>query len=384
MFQFLIASALCLSLVSQDDAPPRIERPSSTQQAPSSAPEDLTRLDIEELIRRLPAAGCEWRWDNARGEVVTDPAAEEMARRITAGAKLSDDLWRVALLSTGAVRFHPKWPKDEDYCISLAVPRWLGIAQIRLDPRSHEMRATTVGELFVGLSGTGAMIDARDARLGRRLGKAAAVTTEITFDVEVERRESLLADPDDPPPGMLWKGTITVPGELVDGFNQMAQPVDNEVVAEAVRDAVGAGFRRWGQDQRRVPFVVIDPDCAKYPMLETTGLDIKVEVLDGDEIIAESWLLAGDFDALALSSSIQTGKKRFYGSANLNVQDNNVNPANWVLRLSGQTDHIWLLWHAEQRWSGTITIPWAQAVEHERERTAVTGRGPEVSTPYWK
>jgi hypothetical protein len=133
-----------------------------------------------------------------------------------------------------------------------------------------------------------------------------------------------------------------------------------------------------------VPFLVIDPDTTRFPILETTGLDIKVELLEGDKVVAESWLVAGNFDRLALSASLNTGKKRFYGSANLKVPEDSLKVSDWVLRLSGRSDHIWLLWDAQQYWSGTFTVPWSQVVEHENQRTVATGRGPEVSTPYWK
>lgn len=390
MRQLLIAAVLPLFMISQHESGMQVESPPSTQAAAAaSEPEDLSGLNIAELIQRLPAAGCEWRWDDARQDGVTDPAAAEMKRRITRGTKLTDEQWRLALLSTGAIRFHPKWPQEEEYCVSLTIPRWLGLAQIRLNPQLAGLHATQVGELLQGFSGTGAMIDARDARMGRAIGKLPVNTNQVTFDVEVERGKSLnaFAERDESvllPPGILWKGAITVPVQLVDKLNQIADPVDNDATAAAVRDAVGARFRQWGEVVQEVPFLVIDPDCTKFPFLETIGLDIKVELLEGDKVIAESWLVAGDFDELSLASSIQKGKRRFYGWTTLKIEGDRANQAAWVLKLSGRLDHISLLWHATQYWSGTISMPWMQAVEHEKERTAVNGRGPEMSTPYWK
>jgi hypothetical protein len=55
--------------------------------------------------------------------------------------------------------------------------------------------------------------------------------------------------------------------------------------------------------------------------LETTGFDLKVELLEGDHLIAESSLLASDFDELSLGGSIRDGKKRFYGSTNLKTPE---------------------------------------------------------------
>lgn len=49
--------------------------------------------------------------------------------------------------------------------------------------------------------------------------------------------------------------------------------------------------------------------------------------------------------------------------------------------MTGVSDHVLALWDARERWSGTITIPFAEAIERERKRTGRKGQGPELSTP---
>ncbi len=348
--------------------------------------EDLSALTLDELIRRLPPAGEEMSRDRVNGGLTKDLVSAEMGGRLDAGVILTDQQWREALILAGVIRFHARWPKDEDYRISLTVPRWLRVAQIRLSPQVQGMTSTSVGELSVPISGTYAMIDARDARQGRKLGKVPPGTSKIIFDVEVERGRS---DPfgieeRGPPPGVLWKGTVTVPVELVETFDQIADAVTNEEMERAVRDAVGAGLREWGDEPRPIPFLVIDPDCAQFPILETTGLDLRVEVLRDGAVLSESWLVATDADSLGLLGSISKGRHRFYGSTNLKLDGDTSGADRWVLRLTGQSDHIRGLWEARQRWSGVIEIPWTEAVKHEAERVGPAGRGPEMSTPYWK
>lgn len=384
--RYLLLVFLLVTSTSTKSEPPAVDSASSgAATAPDEmADDEFARLTMDELIALLPPAGKELRRGRTMGEIGFHPASEEMQRRLAAGAELTDEQWVSALLSTGAIRFRPKWPKDQEYVLSLTVPRWLGLVQIRLLPRTEALQATSVGRLLAGFSGTGAAIDARDARLGRRLGKLPPETTEIIFDVEIERGRNFLSlknEGDQEPPGILWEGSIRIPVEIVDDLPQIADPVNEERIAEAVRDAIGAGFRPWGSAVN-VPFVLIDPDITRFPFLKDIGLSIRVEVLRGEQVVAESRLIASDFDTLALFSSICSDSERYYGSANLVIPEDEIEE--WTLRLTGTDDHLLILWHARRYWSGTITIPWNAAVEHEMQRTADRPRGPEMGTPYWK
>jgi hypothetical protein len=113
-------------------------------------------------------------------------------------------------------------------------------------------------------------------------------------------------------------------------------------------------------------------------------LSIRVELLEHGTVVAEGWLVAADIDRLALTSSISKARKRFYGSSNLKVPADGTDRSAWVLRLTGKSDYVHYLWDAEQWWSGTMTIPWNEAVVHETARVAPNGRGPEVSTPHFR
>ncbi len=355
-----------------------------------TAHDDVSSMTMADLIECLPPAGEEYRWDHAAQTGQEDPASEEMARRLAEGT-LTDEQWRRVLITTGSLRFHDRWPEDEEYAISMTVPRWLRIAQIRVHPRVEGMRSAKVGQLLSSMCGTFELIDARDARRGRRIGTLPTETREIVFDVEVERGRSWLAGPfereagDPGPSGILWKGTITRPVEVVQSWEEAVPTARGEELDAAVRDAVGAGFRTWGSRDSRVPFLVIEPDCDRFPVLATTALDIKVELLDGGRVVADSWLVASEADRLALlANSIRESRERFYGSTNLDVPSTVADTSAWSLRLTGTADHVSVLWHAKQHWAGTITIPWDEAMKHEATRTAHRGRGPEVSTPYRK
>lgn len=379
-----IAGPLFLAATAAPCDPPETREPGTVKVV---AANDLASLGIDDLIKRLPPAGQEWRWDRGESKGVEHPASLEMRRRVVADG-LTDEQWQKALLESGAIRLRSRWPRAEEYRASLTVPRWLGLTQIRLTPRMEGGRTIAAGELMWSFSGTFPAMRARDARLGNSMGVIPEGTTELVFDVEVERgRAGRMFREDEgeaPPPGMLWSGTLSLPIQLVDSFAEAIPPVQGEELDGAVRDAIGAGFRRWGKEDE-VGFVLVDPDCDRFPILKTTGLDLKVELLQSNEALMrgeqllEGKLVASDADLMTTLSSVRTGSHRFYGSMNVGI----ARPADttkWHIRITGGSDHLWALWHAKQRWAGSITIPWDEAVEKE----VGVDRGPEISTPYMK
>jgi hypothetical protein len=342
--------------------------------------EDLSRLSMDELIARLPPAGLEWRWRSDLNDGVEDPASLEMERRI-ATEQLTDDQWRSVLLERGTLRFRKRWPRDRDYAISLTVPRWLGVTQIRVHPRFERGVDVKVGDLVSGFCGTHALWKEHDARKGRSVGPLPAGTTKVVFDVEIERggswRDGLHGDASGhPAPGMLWKGTITQPIELVDSWEQALPPASGGALDEAVRKGIGAVVREWGPERRTLPIVLIDPDCSLHPSLATTGLDIRVELVKDGEVLAETRLLASNTDVLSLMSSLSPAPLRFYDSAALQVEGDIDDTRGWVLRLTGEPKDVQPLWDATQYWSGTFTIPWSEAVANETKRAGRDGRFP--------
>jgi len=382
----LTVSLLALAFLAQVQA----QAPPCTQEtAIDLTTEQLATASVDELISCMASAGGELSWDRTTGERIENPVCAEMRRRIAAGAALTNAQWQSALLVSGAIRYHARWPRNQEYRISLTVPYWLGLSQIRVHPHNPSMKSTEIGELMTSFDGTSALIDARDARWGRNLGTVPDGVTEIVLDVEVERGKSsdlLVAwgqSEPGPVPGVLWRGTIALPFEAVESLDEVAEPVNDEDLERAVRDAIGAGLRQWGDTAQPVPYVVVDPDCTRFPVLESTGLDLRVELIKGDKTIAETSLLAADFDKLALMSSTRTGSKRSYGSASFDIDPSSFDPRDCILRISGRSDHIGLLWEAKRRWSGTIDIPWTDAARHEQDQLGSQDERLEMSTPHW-
>jgi len=354
----------------------------------SLASEDLTSLSLDDLIDRLPPAGEEWWFDFERGDGVESPVTQEMSRRLET-AILTDDQWRRALLGTGAIRLRTRWPREVPYAISLTVPRWLAPAQIKVAPTMSGWRTVAAGELVYGSSGTRPAMRARDARVGQELGPLPEAATNIEFEIEIRRSWTWLDAR--PMPGgarvreelfpLIWRGTIVSRLEPIDSWHALLPGAHNEALDEAVRRSLGAGMRVWG-NQGLVPYLVIDPDTSARPVLATTGLDLRAELLDGETVMSVAALLASDLDCFALSNSVSRARKRFYGSCKFEVPEIPTDTSRWRVRITGRLRHPMRLWSATTHWSGSMVISWNELVAQEQRRCGAMGRGPERSTPH--
>ena len=346
----------------------------------------LAEMPLPELLEQVPPVGCEWRYDRTTGKGLEHPVSAELARRLSAGAVLTDEQWRMALIESRAIVVRDKWPAGEPLAVSMTVPRWLGLAQIRAQPRLRSLKLAKAGELMWSFSGTWPAIRARAAK-HQTIGHLPADITSLTFHVTVERGRNGLFDEDAPPPGVLWKGEMTFPVEVVATIDEAVPPARHAELDEAVAHAVCAGVWSWGD--REVVYVAVDPDTDRFAALARTGLSLRIEVLKAGEPVEEAIVVAHRLDDLLAATSVSTAWFRLFGSCNLEsvpaaVVTNADELQEWTLRVSGVSDHVLVLWDAEVRWGGMITIPLAEALTRERQRAGPTGRGPRVSTPWPK
>jgi len=91
-------------------------------------------------------------------------------------------------------------------------------------------------------------------------------------------------------------------------------------------------------------------------------------------------------DTLLIGSSVSPAWFRVFDSCGLaSVTADDVADASrmdrWALRVTGVPDHVLVLWDAESRWAGEVTIPLAEAVAREQRRAGPAGQGPQVWTP---
>lgn len=369
---FAISAVACAATaLGQTELPPR-----STSNDRAATSDDLTQLDMDALIQRLPPAGLEFRLDGESGKFSEDPASVEMRRRVVT-VNLTDQQWRNALFGTGAIRFRDRWPRNAEYSVSMTLPRWLGIAQIRVKPRLAALRERSVGILYLAICGNGLMAERELARRGNPMGTVPDEEMKLVFDVEVERGQS----EDDRrydkekygTPGILWKGVVTRPLQIVERPDEVLPCATNAELRAAIHDSIVAGVSWFGNAE-----VAIDPDLVKYPFLERVALDLRVELLAEGKLLAETSLVATDVDTAALNASRCKAKTKYFGHGVLKVEQKTNDTSKWYLRITGQSKNYAAFWNADRRWDGSFEMMWDDAVRNETCRAG--SRGPR---PHW-
>lgn len=347
----------------------------------------IEQVSMDELLRMLPPADTEWSICHQDFEFTEHPASVEISRRLKTEV-LSDDQWRFVILHTRSICVRSKWPIGEPFAISMAVPRWLGLTQIRAEPRREGLRSGAAGELLQPLCGTTPNILYRMAKY-QPLGELEPGHHTLDFDVTVERGRWFWGNDEElPEPGVIWEGTMRFEVEMVASIDDAVPPATDPELDAAVTASLGAGFREWhtSEGPRMTAFVNVDPDIARFPALERTALSLVVDVLRGDEVKQSGRLIASRWDTLSVSNSVSEGPLRLYGSANLGevppeIESEETELAKWSVRIRGTSDAVLALWDADQRWAGEVIVPLAELIDQEAARVGPGGRGPEVSTP---
>jgi hypothetical protein len=360
-------------------------------QASASEPQqDLRESSLDELIDLLPTTNGEvWR-DEASGDLQIHPAVTEIERRLLAGQQLTSDQWKRALLNSQAIQIRRRWPADQSLAVRMHLPRWLCPAEIRLIPRNERLKTAKGGTLVSASCGTYAL--SQSARqLYQQIGRLRPGEHRLEFDVEVERGRSWLSSASrgsDVPQQLLWKGELAFDVLVVPDLEAAMPRAQDPSVDEAVRDSITVSFSNWhfNEIEKRTGLVVVDPDTLKYPLLRTTALSLKVDLLHGDEVVESRQLVAKGF--VIDSNSVNRGPGGAlafcpFESLPAQFEQREADGGEWTLRVEGTMDNVLRLWQAEQVFRGVITIPVSEAIQRERERAGSTSREPWIYLPSW-
>ena len=345
--------------------------------APSGVSFDAS---LDKLIAQLPQVDSEGKWDEEKKEYVENSICCTLRGRLARGGKMTDAQWRKALLDSGAIRIRDRWPEGEDFAISMRKPGWLGVAEIRMKPRTKGLKEAKAGMLFESTCGFYSNCVYQKA-LYQPLGMLPLGKHKIVFDVIVERgkedgpfREKEATKP--PPPSILWKGDMAFDIEVVTSIDECVLPVTTPPVDEAVRKAVGVAFTQWyfEGEPRPTAILVIDPDAKDYPVLVDMALSLTFEILKDGRAVDECHLTASTYDPIALAASVSKGDRQSIGFRSVNsvpaaLKDKKEDRKNWSVRISGTSKDVIYLWEAKCRWSGSVEVPVDELIERERERT---------------
>ena len=331
------------------------------------------------LSDNCPRVDGEGKWDEGKKKYVEEPACNVLRKRLAEGQRLTDAQWCKALLDAGVIRVRNRWPEGEDFAISMRQSGWLGVAEIRMKPRTNGLKEAKVGRLFQLTCGTCMAWDYQ-AALCQPLGRLPPGKHKIVFDVTVERGEEgrMYGEETKPtlPPGILWKGEMSFDVEVVKSVDDCVAPVKNGATDQAVRNALGIAFSEWYIDgkTRSTAIFVIDPDVKDSPLLADTALSLKVEILKDGRAVDELHVTASDFDRLALAASVSKGDRKSIGfcpltSAPATLEGKQEDCKSWSIRVSGTSKDVVYLWDAKRRWNGSVEIPIDELIERERART---------------
>lgn len=320
--------------------------------------EEVERLQLAELIATLPPIGSEGYWERDREEPewVEHPTVAELRRRIDRGDHLDDAHWLAALERSGVLRVRARWPAERPFAVSLRMPDWLTVGQIRLSAPRHGLGLAEVGELLQTLCGTYAMGRARDA-LYQELGELPPGAHALEFIVEIERGRHLFSQLEltTPPPGMLWRGALTVPVEVVPTIADALPPVSSPELDQILRNAL---FATLGSSEESPARLSVERTPELDAELRTLGLSLAVDVLHhGHSVEAFDFVVARAWDVGFLPpgiSSLQAPGARFMRSI---PPEDRAELAAWAVRVRGTPRAVERLWHAERHWSGALEIP---------------------------
>jgi hypothetical protein len=364
--------------------------PSGAQDAAAEVV-DLSALEVDELLERLSPLGREGRWDEVQQTWVTEPVVAELTRRIEECEPLTDAQWARALVRSGAVRMRSRWPEDRPLAVSMRVPRWLGVSQIRMQPRLAGLEPAEAGMLVSSSCGTYSSW-VRQAALYQELGTLLPGPQHVAFDITVERGRSWhRRSPAAPQPGVLWSGALAFDVEIVPSIDDAVPPARGAHLDRAVHDSIGVSFSTWWIDERnqRTAILVLDPDVAGHPALASTALSLDVELVHQGRVVQEVRLRATAYDPLALGNSVNEAEPRTIAFCTLRelpvaCETDFAARAGWTLRVRGTSEGVHAIWEAETRWDGSLEIPISEAIEHDAERAGPQGRGPWMWSPTWR
>lgn len=342
----------------------------------------LDGWSIDELIAALPRAGTEWR--NNDGDGAYAPVCLELAARM-ATTRLTDGQWTQLLKGTRAIVVRDKWPVGEPFAVSMVVPDWLLLAQIRATPDVSGWSTAMAGEPHWMRCGMEAMA-AEALASYQRLGEIGIGRRDVTFSVGIERgtARSLMRAPavlHSMPSGVVWRGTMRYEIEGVATIDEAVPPADSARLTEAVKDAASAGVRGFWVDGELQPVwvVAIDADASEFPELRRVALSVRVELLRDGKVMHDAQIVARQQEWIVESGSLVDGSSHFSGwqrfeALPLEMAADAAELARWTARLTGTSEGVLRLWDAEERWGGTVEVSLAELVQREKARS-----GPEAS-----
>jgi hypothetical protein len=293
----------------------------------------------------------------------------ELTRRLQAGAELTGEAWRSALIDDGALYFPARWPAGVPLTVTARTPAWLPHGTVLfLDPRDSGLRRARVGT-FLGAGCGFALIGDLERLRHQELGTLAPGHHDVAVQLELRRADEgerwlglhpwldryltrvpgsergVPATTNGEPrlPTLLSTAELVFPVEIVPTLDDAVRPVTSSEIDAAVAGALRL-VREEDEELRECLQV------ASVPALAGIALSLDVELLRGDDVVEHLRYQPTDQVSLGPTPWI-----RLEGVTNLP-------PDRTLLRLRG-TDHEVLRSLADRRWAGTVEVTLAEVLE---------------------
>lgn len=369
-------AALALTAFCGPSSPPR-----DIDLAQASADTPPPALTMAELVRALPLIERE---ECPRGSI--DPVVVEFHRRLSAGARPTDDEWRTALLRAGVVRWrHECWTKHPFYDYYLHLPAWLPGCTITMTPQDERVQGSAVG------------FSCNPDVWCRYAQELPEGQHKFEFDITIAER------PKDPAwwcegssdvlprlgggsgrgafdGSVLWSGTLALDVRVSSDVESVVRAVRSASVADAVRASLCVSI--WtdapGAQRETLVQTYLAPLARIRPELKRVVVALDVEVLHCGQVVERAPASAAilpigrrdcDRDLEARNEPSATLK-----SIPTELETNLAARRDWSLRFTGAPwDALYESW-AEAWWDGSFTISLDELIENGARLRQQNGR----------
>lgn len=329
---------------------------------------------IDQLIDTLSPVGCETHFDENGRVLTTDPASTEL-KKLVADHTLTDDQWRRALKTSGAIRWSPRWVTGDPFLVRLRVPEWVGGGKLTLTPRNDGMVPAEDGYLDPPL-GCGSC-DPRGPMAnfwwsGHELGPLPAGARSVMCDVRIERASQPSARGRSGTVNTVWQGSIDLEVELASSIDAVLPAVSGSAIDQSVRDALELVVEAMEIDYGEfVPDIELklrfDEDCQAE--LLGIALSLEVELMRDAEVVGEKrGAIAVELSGLGHGphpgSAASTGYALTCEVPPIPAEASRT-PAersHWRLRVRGVGRGALAVWNAKRYWKGEVTLPLADTL----------------------
>ncbi|MCE9595691.1 MAG: hypothetical protein K8S98_15995 [Planctomycetes bacterium] len=329
---------------------------------------------IDQLIDALPPVGCETHFDESGKVLTSDPASVEL-KELVANHALTDDQWRRALRTSGAIRWSPRWVAEDPFLVRLRIPEWVGGGRLTLTPRNDGMVPAEDGSLDPQF-GCGPC-DPRGAMSrfwwsGHELGPLPAGTRSVMCDVRIERTSKPSARGRSGKVSTVWQGSIDLEVELAGSIDAVLPAVSGPAIDQSVRDALELVVEAIEIDYGElVPDIELKLrlDADHQSKLLETALSLEVELMRDAEVVGEkTWAIAVELSGLGHGphpgAAAPTGYALTCEVPPIPAEASRTpeERSRWRLRVRGIGRGALAVWNAKRYWKGEISILLADAL----------------------